>query len=62
MIWKHFSPATMGGYAKLNGFFSAYRYFRITRYSDRRLTTFDFKDLLYLMSFFLSFLLQLQFF
>ena len=29
-IWKHFSPATMAGYQKLNGFFCAFHYFCIT--------------------------------
>ena len=38
----------MAGYPKLNGFFSAYRYF-ISCCSDRRLATIDFKELLYLM-------------
>ena len=51
-IWRHFSPATMAGYPKLNGFFSAYRYFCITCCSNRRLATIGFKELLYLMPFF----------
>ena len=51
-IWRHFSPATIAGYPKLNCFFSAYPYFCITCYSDRRLTTINFKELFYLMPFF----------
>ena len=48
--WRHFSPATMAGYPKLNGFFCACRNFFITCCSARHLTTTDFKGLLYLMS------------
>ena len=51
-IWRHFSPATMAGYPKLDAFSSAYRYFCITCCSDSRLTTIDFKELLYLMPLF----------
>ena len=56
-IWRHFSPAAMAGYPKLNGFFSVFRYFFITWCSDRRLITIEFKELLYLMPFFVFFLL-----
>ena len=39
----------MAGYPKVNGFFSVCRYFRITCCSEGRVTTIDFKELLYLM-------------
>ena len=50
-IRRHSSPATMTGWPKLNGFFCACRYFFIKYCSARRLTTTDFKELLYLMCF-----------
>ena len=40
-------------YPKPNGVFSTYHYFCITYCSDRRLTTIDFKELVYLMPVFL---------
>ena len=51
-IRRHSSPAKMTGWPKLNGFFCACRYFFIKCCSARRLTTTDFKELLYLMCFF----------
>ena len=38
-IQRHFFPATIAGYPKLNGFFCACRYFRIKCCSARSLTT-----------------------
>ena len=42
-IWIHFSPITIAGYLKLNGFFCACRYFCTTCCSVRRLTTINLK-------------------
>ena len=50
----------MAGYPKLNGFFCVCRYFCMKCCSARRLTTIDFKGLLFLMLF--VFLLLLKFF
>ena len=54
-IRRHFSPATMAGYPKVNDFFCGSRYFCIKCCSVRRLTTIDVKGLLYLMRFLFCF-------
>ena len=50
-ISKHFCPATLADYPKVNDFFCACRCYCIKCCSARRPTTIDFKGLLYVMCF-----------
>ena len=54
-IWRQFSPGTMAGYPKTKWFLFCLSLFLYYMLLNRRLTTIDYKELLYLMPVFFTF-------